>query len=135
MSPIILRNFRYTKGCKSQTFFMDFGQFSGALSFLIVFLFVGSLYLVPSEVRKLPRNDLRHVKYRVFLISMCTIFLLGAVYLFLRVYAPEIIFPSYFDFIGLRFDTLFDSCAVTICLMCIFYLGVFLLLCWCYLIS
>lgn len=114
--------------------------------------YVGVLYLIPQNIRKLPRNEPVHIKYRMMVVSVTSCLLMLITYwLYLRPYnlngtlkyinifsktdvVPRRLASADYDadgiflcMIGWRIDNMFESVFVSICLMMMFYMGMF----WC----
>lgn len=95
-----------------------------ALCSVIVSSFVLSLYILPPNIRILPRNDPVHIKARIVSISVTVSLLLSiAYYCFLNIGLISSTRNTFFELIGIRLDNLVLSVNLTIFLMLIFYMG------------
>lgn len=104
--------------------------FSGISScFLIALIYVCTLYLIPSEIRKLPRDDSEHIKWRMIAASASTLLCFCSSVAFLPSLLTHGLSPdirekiSIKDILCLRCDSMLEIIFMTLGLMCIFYLG------------
>ena len=85
--------------------------------------YVGSVYLLPSDIRSLSRENPVHIRWRMLLISLYTCMLLIITYFFVYPHGPNSI--SFGELVGVKLDLKSNifSVASTVLLMSIFYLG------------
>jgi membrane protease YdiL (CAAX protease family) len=99
------------------------GNFKGNLAcFFISTSYVLSLYLIPSKIRRLQRENPAHIKYRMLAASSSTIISCLISYQFYESWK----FPTdinFFQACGIRLDGAFNVVSVTCLLMSIFYMG------------
>mmetsp|Transcript_22058 Transcript_22058/g.21308 ORF Transcript_22058/g.21308 Transcript_22058/m.21308 type:complete len:413 (-) Transcript_22058:266-1504(-) len=99
------------------------GNFKGNLAcFFISTSYVLSLYLIPSNIRKLQRDNPAHIKYRMLAASSSTVISTLICNQFFEFWN----FPTDIDFLqacGIRLDSAFNVVSVTCLLMSIFYMG------------
>lgn len=99
------------------------------LCLLLTVWYVSSLYMIPYEVRRRNRDDVLHIKYRLFVVVLATISSLIAVYYVLsykftsKGYKHAMDLSLYYSMIGFRMDNNVQCIACSIMLMSIFYLG------------
>ncbi len=87
-------------------------------------LYVASLFLlVPANVRALPRDDILHIKYRMFAALIATILIMIECYFLLP--RPSTGSGSYLEMMGLSVtdSSIPQSLVATLGLMCVFYIG------------
>eukprot|EP01032_Pedospumella_encystans_P008482 gene8482-10065_t len=92
-----------------------------ALCILSAGLYVGSMYVIPLRVRRLPRDNVVHIKYRLTSVSIATT--LSVVIFAIVVPYRKYLNTTVLEALGLAPRHLFQSLFLTGFLMSVFYLG------------
>lgn len=94
-----------------------------AICFIVASSYVVSLYLIPKDIRKLPRENPLHIKYRMIFSSASTMISIVSVYFLYKHDKVILSGQSFSDSIGLSLRTTFPSILLSFFLMMIFYMG------------
>ena len=86
----------------------------------MVLLFVGGLYLVPSEVRALPRNDPQHIRARFAAVTAATVVCVLVLGLLLR---DEAVPENMLEWVGLPLHGLLPATFLPLLLTVSLFLG------------
>lgn len=93
---------------------------------MLTILYVVPLYLIPIKIRRLNRNDPIHIKYRLIVSSVSTLFMIILSYTLNITNTIPWNFDNEVSFlllIGLQIDKILESVVITLLLFMLFYLG------------
>ena len=100
-------------------------MFACLYGIVVTCCYVGFLYLIPGNIRKLPRDDLVHIQWRMGTIVVTTAVLFAVTYAIIHSQGFEIPADNFLIAVGLQFDTINAVLIIitTALLMVAFYLG------------
>lgn len=93
------------------------------INLVVTCSYVGFLYLIPSHIRALPRNDIVHVRWRMGVIIVTTVLMTVAVGFMFNTLNYQLSGDDFLKSAGFGHRSLFMILVTTVALMIIFYIG------------